>query len=456
MIMIVGILVFRPIKPSSSTQTVIAGEATNTPFPKAEQSTPSPTVTPEVKANQTWLVILYQVAEDKSLEIGSFLDVNESELIGGSDRVRIITQFDRFKGGLDEEGGWTSAKRLEIAKDTDVERINSPEVNDQGEVDSADSTTFVEYVTWAIETYPADKYVLIVSDHGMGWVGALADDTPTENNYMRLSDLEQALSYILRKTGIGQFDVLGFDACLMGQIEVFFTMAPYARYVVASEEVEPMLGWAYEGILKQLVSNPDMRAADFVQVAVNNYIDHDIIVTNDYIRDQIFEGASAQDVSYEKGKNSTMSAIDSSRIGVVNDALNEFIVALQHADQDTVAWARTNAQHYEDAFMDEDTPLHNSSTIDLAHFAMLMKENSGNAKLSSSADQLIDAIQQAVVSEKHGPESPGSRGISIFFPLSEIYVATYDDTHNLCYTCIANTFAQHSGWPEFLEFHYSQ
>ena len=135
MIMIVGILVFRPIKPSSSTQTVIAGEATNTPFPKAEQSTPSPTVTPEVKANQTWLVILYQVAEDKSLEIGSFLDVNESELIGGSDRVRIITQFDRFKGGLDEEGGWTSAKRLEIAKDTDVERINSPEVNDQGEVD---------------------------------------------------------------------------------------------------------------------------------------------------------------------------------------------------------------------------------------------------------------------------------------------------------------------------------
>ncbi len=456
MVMIVGILFFRPARTTSTAQVMIMGKATITPISEAEKPKPSPTVTPEVKANQTWLVILYQVAEDKPLEIGSFLDVNESELVGGSDRVRIVTQFDRFKGGLDEEGGWTSAKRLEIAKDTDVERINSPEISDQGEVDSAAPTTFVEYVTWAIETYPADKYVLIVSDHGMGWVGALADDTPTEKNYMRLSDIEQALSYILQKTGIRQFDVLGFDACLMGQMEVFFTMAPYARYVVASEEVEPMLGWAYEGMLKQLVNNPDMKAADLVQAAVNSYIDQDIIVTNDYIRDQIFEGASAQDVAYEKGKNSTMSAVDSSRIAVVIEALDAFIASLQNADQSVVAWARTNAQHYEDAFMDEDTPLHNSSTIDLAHFAMLMKENSENAELSASADQLINAIQEVVVSEKHGPESPGSHGISIFFPLSEIYVATYDDTYSLCYTCIANTFAQNSRWPAFLEFHYSQ
>jgi len=382
--------------------------------------------------------------------------LDEAELVGGSDRVRVVTQFDRFKGGLEEDGAWTGAKRLQVSKDSDVERIQSAEIEDAGEVDMADPNSLIEYVTWAIETYPADRYVLILSDHGMGWVGALADDAPTEKNYMKLRDIEQALSYTLQKTGIGQFDLIGFDACLMGQMEVFYTLAPFAHYIVASEETEPMLGWAYEGILKPLVNNPDMKVLELVQVVVNSYIDQDITVTNDYIRNEIFEGASAQDVAYEKGKNSTLSAVDSNRIVSVNEALEEFITALQNVDQATVAWARTNAQHYEDAFMEEDTPLHNSSTIDLAHFAMLMKENASDAELSAAADQLINAVKKAVVSEKHGPQSPGSHGISIFFPLPEIYVATYDDTYGYCYTCIANTFAENSSWPAFLKYHYSQ
>ncbi len=456
MVVIAGVLFFKPAKPTSGTQSAISGGVTVTPPLKPVQLTPSPTVTPEVVPNQTWLVILYQDAEDKPLEIGSFLDMNEAELAGGSERVRVITQFDRFQGGLEEDGAWTSARRLQISKDSDVERIQSAEIGDEGEVDMADPNSLIGYVTWAIETYPADRYVLILSDHGMGWVGALADDTPTEKNYMKLRDIEQALSYTLQKTGIGQFDLIGFDACLMGQMEVFYTLAPLARYIVASEETEPMLGWAYEGMLKQLVNHPDMEVAELVQAVVNSYIDQDITVTNDYIRNEIFEGASAQDVAYEKGKNSTLSAVDTSRMAAVNESLEKFIGVLQNADQATVAWARTNAQHYEDAFMEDDTPLHDSSTIDLAHFALLMKEKADDPELSAAADQLIGAVKKAVVSEKHGPQSPGSHGISIFFPLSEIYVATYDDTYHYCYTCIANTFAENSSWPAFLRYHYSQ
>ena len=31
--------------------------------------------------------------------------------------------------------------------------------------------SLVDFVTWAMDAYPADKYALISPDHGMGWPG---------------------------------------------------------------------------------------------------------------------------------------------------------------------------------------------------------------------------------------------------------------------------------------------
>ncbi len=41
----------------------------------------------------------------------------------------------------------------------------------------SDGKTLVDFVTWAMESYPADKYALILSDHGMGWPGGWSDPT---------------------------------------------------------------------------------------------------------------------------------------------------------------------------------------------------------------------------------------------------------------------------------------
>ncbi len=33
----------------------------------------------------------------------------------------------------------------------------------------------LDFVTWAVSAYPADKYVLILEDHGAGWPGGWTD-----------------------------------------------------------------------------------------------------------------------------------------------------------------------------------------------------------------------------------------------------------------------------------------
>ena len=47
----------------------------------------------------------------------------------------------------------------------------------------SDPRTLVDFVTWAVKTFPADHYVLILSDHGMGWPGGWSDPTPASNAY---------------------------------------------------------------------------------------------------------------------------------------------------------------------------------------------------------------------------------------------------------------------------------
>jgi hypothetical protein len=44
-----------------------------------------------------------------------------------------------------------------------------------GEVNMADADTLVDFITWAVQTYPASKHALILSDHGMGWPGGWSD-----------------------------------------------------------------------------------------------------------------------------------------------------------------------------------------------------------------------------------------------------------------------------------------
>lgn len=57
---------------------------------------------------------------------------------------------------------------------------------------------------------------------------------------------------ILAATGVDKFELLGFDACFMGQIEVYGSLYPYSNYMVASEEVIPAYGWSYAAWLGEL------------------------------------------------------------------------------------------------------------------------------------------------------------------------------------------------------------
>ena len=61
--------------------------------------------------------MLYQDADDKILEEDIFIDFNEAERVGSTDRVKVVAQMDRYKGGFTGDGNWTSTRRYELTRD---------------------------------------------------------------------------------------------------------------------------------------------------------------------------------------------------------------------------------------------------------------------------------------------------------------------------------------------------
>lgn len=445
------------------TTTVVAVRPTMTPRAGASQtSAPTDVIDHGDDEGESWLVMIYSDADDEVLEYDMFTDINEAELVGSSDNLTIVVQMDRYDGGFDGDGDWTSTKRFFIEYDEDLDHINSTEIEDLGELNMADGQTLIDFATWAIESYPADRHALILSDHGMGWPGGWSDPEPpvagpdgldltSDGDLLLLNEMDEAFGTIVAQTGIGSFDLIGFDACLMGHLEVAAALAPHARYMVASQEVEPSLGWAYASFLQSLSDNPSMNGAELSEVIVSSYIDEDSRIMHEgarakFVEEYYYGEPSIDQLIADFSGDITLSAYDLSKVPNMLSKLDNFVYALHAIDQTSVAKARTYTQSFEDVFGEA------PSYIDLGHFANLIAEISEDDDVIDSVHEINSAIASMVLAERHGDERPGATGISIFFPDSTLYESSVGGAE--VYNIVADRFNSDARWNDFLSAHY--
>jgi hypothetical protein len=438
----------------------------------AEQ--PQAGFTPPVASStgQTWLVMLYQDADDQILEKDIYIDLNEAERVGSSENVHIVAQIDRFHAGYAGDGDWHSARRYYVTHDDDLTRVGSQLVEDLGEVDMGSGNSLVDFVVWSVTNFPADRYFLIMSDHGLGWPGGWSDPSPGGADGSRsplaarlgqllyLNELDQALEVARVQAGIDKFDLIGMDACLMSQLEVYTALQPHARVAVASEEVEPSLGWAYAGFLEALSANPGMSPDDVGRLIVQSYIREDQRITDSQARADFLRGGSplgslfgpsnvsAGQLAAQMERNGTLAAVDLDNLPDLMTSVNEFVYALQGENQSLVAQARGYSQSYTSIFGKQVPP----SFIDLGHFAALVGNNTRDNGVTQAAEQVLSSLSRFVIAEKHGAGKPGSTGVAIYFPNSTLYSSP--NTGPQSYTEIAERFAATSLWDDFLAFHY--
>jgi hypothetical protein len=222
-----------------------------------------------------WTIMVF-VNGKNNLEPYALYDMNEMEMIGSSDQVNVVAEVGRINGYSTSDGDWKTARRYLVKKDNDKTKITSPIVQELGKVDMGDYKHLIDFATWAKTNYPAKKYMLIVWNHGAGWIkntraigvdkGISYDDET--GNHITTPQLGMAMK------AIGKVDVYGSDACLMQMPEVNYEIKDYVDYIVGSEETEPGDGYTYNLLLGPLVAKPTMGGAELGKLAVDAYADN--------------------------------------------------------------------------------------------------------------------------------------------------------------------------------------
>jgi hypothetical protein len=112
-----------------------------------------------------------------------------------------------------------------------------------------ESATLTSFISYGLANYPAAHTSLILWDHGGGSVDGVCLDENYNFDSLTLTELSTALK---DANLTAKFDFIGFDACLMATYETATAIAPYANYMVASQEKEPSGGWDYGALVKSI------------------------------------------------------------------------------------------------------------------------------------------------------------------------------------------------------------
>ena len=132
--------------------------------------------------------------------------------------------------------------------------------------------TLAAFVNFCTEKYPAEHYGLILWDHGGGPLWGYGADELFQGDGLLLSEMQLAMERTVF-SGSRKLDFVGFDACLMGNLETMAVWEPYAEYYVGSEELEPGDGWDYHFLkaLNQKSKDPVKVTTAIVQAFENYY-----------------------------------------------------------------------------------------------------------------------------------------------------------------------------------------
>ncbi len=120
----------------------------------------------------------------------------------------------------------------------------------------------------------ADRYGLLLWDHGGAWSGGYGGDSANGTGHGQGMDAETLAGAIKAGldgagiTGSRPLEFLSFDTCLMAGVEIAAPLQDLAKVYIANAEIDYGDGWDYKGVLNYLNANPDADALTFAKQEV--------------------------------------------------------------------------------------------------------------------------------------------------------------------------------------------
>jgi len=314
-------------------------------------------------------------------------DLDEMKKVGSTDKVNVLVE-------IGEKG--KGSKRIKVLKKSGIFSSGEEVYLEDPKADMGDYKRAIDFVKWAKANFPAKKYILVLWDHGLGWIDpnlsqhtagtgtsskgiSFDDDT---KNYIRTKQIAE----ILRQSGY--IDVVVFNACLMQMAEVDYEIKDYTSLIIGSEETMLAYGFDYEKFLNFLNSKPNFSKKDISSFFIEWY--------KEFFKNGINLGIITVPLD---SIAATLSTIEPSELSNLPKYLDYFASNVMHnGEEETVKKAIRNVIRFT-SIVDpaKDKEKNYAPYVDLYDFARIIYENSSNEKTKESAKLLMDFIKDKLV-----------------------------------------------------------
>ena len=166
-----------------------------------------------------------------------------------------------------------------------------------------------EFLEYGLMEFPADRTVVILWDHGAGSEGGVCFDETANDDGLSVVEINEVLESLEKTVPGYHINIFGCDACMMGTYEMAAMLSHHnIDYYVASEELEPGIGWNYTAWLEALKNDPSVSDEELCGSIIESYMEAG--VTNDpydYL---------------------TLSAVKLSEIGALEKSMEQFATVM--------------------------------------------------------------------------------------------------------------------------------
>ncbi|HPO48967.1 MAG TPA: clostripain-related cysteine peptidase, partial [Spirochaetota bacterium] len=225
---------------------------------------------PKEKSKLTFMV--YYNA-DNNLEEYMLSDIDEiKRSLRENEEISVIVLIDRIKGYSDDKDvfgeDFTDSRLYEIIRDKAI-RVDGQSFfegiteKESVELDLGDIQNLKKFIEYSKANYSADKYVLVVGNHGSGIneydkyssINYAISYDDTDSSFIKIPEFTKALD----KTHF--VDLLVFDACQMAYAEAAYQFAPldsekFSTNFIAAASTEVVAeGFCYDRIFEEITSS---------------------------------------------------------------------------------------------------------------------------------------------------------------------------------------------------------
>ena len=231
----------------------------------------------QIKNKKSWTILIYANGNN-DLEREMYQGMLDAEKVGSNKDVNVVIQLGRIKfeivklirqeTKLQRGNNWSGVRRYFIWQG------NSTLVGNLRNANMANPKTLYDFIKWAIQFYPAKKYMLILGGHGYQFVGMMTDYSRKAPYIMGYPEMVIAINKATNEMG-SKIDLLLLDTCYFNTIETIYELGRDKNHsvqnVVTYIANGDINGLPHDQIINIVQQNSEVDdSASFIKILIDN------------------------------------------------------------------------------------------------------------------------------------------------------------------------------------------